>query len=556
MTRRQALAVTGKASLIAASFDPVRVLLGSMVDGIIQNAQAASTGVKPRNYVHISLAGGPQRWAWDLPLNPYEPASSLLLNPGVITGFADAGTNAGAAQYRTVSVTRAGETLNMPQMWAGPIPIVGGGTVPMANLLDNMLMMRGVNMLQDGHPNNQGRQIRPAASAPSLGGRVADNSEVPVAAVAMGYAPYKEHKSEKGIGQVFYEGALDAGENPLYQVLKPFNSAPDGLPGTFVSRRDALDISIKKALASLGTYANSNNPGASELFSLAGKSETLLRQGIGNVSAEFGNLRAKYAALIASCRTLRIPGVTDKPILPANYSNDFLNVDAGVLQNPDLRDIIGPNGDIRFMAGSFAVIEYLLTRNYSSSIMTGWTAVNNLNMIRNAGAQSGWMFDEHGGGAIGSAIVNAFMFQALSACLYELISVLKTNGLFGETVIHIAGEFSRAPKADGRGSEHGWRGSCATVISGAIKKPLVLGNTKYDYGDGDATYEHRGSWGAAAKVNIEGSDRELTIGHVASAISQVLKVDSIVPNDSSLVLEPVIDGGIQPTIEKGKTKPS
>jgi hypothetical protein len=566
MTRRQMLAVTGKASALASIFDPVQILLNSMVDGLITEARAAGTGVKPRHYVHIALSGGPQRWSWDSPLCAYETngPAAMTASPNVINAFANNATaNAGQGAYRTAPFTYGGRTINMPIMWSGNIPIPGGGNVPMANLLQHMLMVRGVNMLQDGHPNNMRRQIRPNPSAPSLGGRVADYLSAPVPSVALLESPWEDYKSEKGIGQVRYtDFSLGAGSGGnLATLLAPFNASGDQLNGTFVSRRDALNQALRSALTSLGTYANSSNPGASNLYDMANNAETRLRQGVGNASTEYSTLYAKYQALITSCANqlstpaLILPGIMDKPVLAANYASQLKNAgtDGLTATVSDLRSVINANTNVVGLAGSFAIIEYLLKHGYSCSIMAGINDVNGLNYTGTA--NGGWDFDEHSGGSVLSAIVNGFMYQALSACIYELATVLSAvpattpsgsnTHLFNETVIHIGGEFSRKPadSNDGRGSEHGWRAAVATIISGAVRAPLVLGNILKD-ADPAAT------WGAAAPVEVDGEVQELTIGHATSTVAEILRIERLATNNSSLAIE--TSSGVTETIERGR----
>jgi hypothetical protein len=541
MTRRQALAMMGKTGLLASAFEPARLVVGSLVDGMIAKAQA-DAGPGPRNYVHIGLEGGPTRWTFDQPLAPYEPLSALAPCQQVYTRF---NATTGALEYGVVSVTRNGATLNMPSLWANTIPTVGGGSAPMVNLLDNMLMMRGINLQQDGHPNNFPRQMRPVASAPSLGGRVADNASTPIPAVAIGGSPWEAYKSDKGVGQVYqdylYDGALN-------EILRPFNVSQDGLSSTYVSRRNAMDSAIKTALASLGAYASSGMPGADNLYRMAGTAEAFLKAGIGNVSAEYTALEAKYQGLINACSATPIIGVSDRSLSKDNYLARHMKTNGAQISTPDLKNIITSSSTIPQLAGNFAIIEYMLRNKYSSTIMIGVGAASGFDYF-NGGGDMYHYFDEHGAAVVPSLISCSFTYRALAACLYELITVLKANNLWYDTLIHIGGDFAREPNYEslGGGSEHGWRGSCGSVLCGGITRPIVVGNIALDSGAGNV-----GTWGRAAPVSVEGTSRELTIGHLTSSISHLLRIQPLMPNDTSLVVES--GNQVLPTVELAKVK--
>src|SRR4051794_27536616 len=102
LSRRQAVAMMGACGLTPALWDPMKILMNGLVDGIIAKAQADTGTVAPRNFVYVNMSGGPPRWYWDLPLIPYGNPG-FLANPGVATRFIGAGLNAGAASYETYS---------------------------------------------------------------------------------------------------------------------------------------------------------------------------------------------------------------------------------------------------------------------------------------------------------------------------------------------------------------------------------------------------------------------------------------------------------------------
>ncbi len=555
-TRRQVISMIGGCGLAPFVWDPVTQLLNGIVEGLIMKAQAETnpSALPPRNYVFCSLSGGPPRWLWDLPLNPYGNPG-FIRNPHVATRFSGSTRTASALEYATVPITRAGTTIQMPHLWSQTIPTPasrGGAWVPMAPLMDNMLMIRGVNMLADGHPDNERKQLRPLVSQASLHGKVADHASSPLPAVEVDGAPGGAYKSGKGIGQTRVTNSA----NPLSQILSPFNRATDGLSSGYLSRRAAMETAVNQALSALGSYAGSSLPGSSDLFVLRNRAENLIKAGIGDVSTAYTTLRNKYQSLFTACAGFvsnanRIPGVSDLAINSANFTGADANAlvldqSGNRFSGADLRDIVRANTEAFGIAEGFAVAEYLILNGYSTSVVFGAGRFVGVGLKSNGI----WSFDEHYQGAVGSLLLNTFLFRGLAACLNEFIAVMKENGKFNETVIQIGSEFSRSPNANMADSGHGWQANCTSIFSGAIDRPMVLGNQKLD---GNPSGADRGTWGSAATVRVDGSDAQLGIGHSTSTVAHLLRVSPPVSNNSSLVAENGTSG-VSPTIDLATTK--
>lgn len=555
LTRRQTLSLLGTCGLASLIRNPVDMLVNGMVDGIIQKAQAESGGAAPRNYLFFYLAGGPNRWVFDLPLSPNQ-ANDVIRHPHVNTKF---GANLNPV-YSTVPITHNGVTLHMPSLWACNLPTVGGGTVPMAKLMDGALFLRGVNMTSDGHDINTTRQIRPTGAAPSLNGAVADAASTPIPAVATTLTPAADYKSARGVG--LSNSDLSA-QNPLGSVLQPFDRSQDRSQN-YLSRREAVESSVSRALDSLGAYANSTNPGAEGLFRMRHRAEKLLREGVGNTAGEYVLLRNKYRDLIRAVASSTIPGVSDRAIpYRADMNGSALSTMLSqniITRNTDLRTLVQADTSVTFLAESFAVAEYLVTRGYSSSVMGGISSVNRVhgenifNIVTEATAAAqvaGYSLDEHFHGSVVALIVDSFFFRSLAACLYELIQVLKAKNLYDETVIHIGSEFSRIPRADQAGSDHGWSAGTTSLFSGAINKPVVIGNTLKD-GANSPLQKATGSWGSTASMEIDAQKRPLHFGNAAATIAELLRVKRPMPNYSSLIAES--GSGISLTVDAAKNK--
>lgn len=571
-TRRQALAMAGVCSSAYFMRGTVHTLLSSLVNGMIGEARA-SRMAKPRNYVHLNLAGGPCRWFFDLPLRPYDSSGGFIADPQVVTRF----DPHGALEYHTTPVTKNGVTLNMPSIWETTIPTPGGVWVPMAGLLENMLMIRGVNMQADGHPPNNFKQVRPAQNMPSLTGLVADASDTPIPAFGGSpNTPFPAYKSKKGLGQVTIPLMTDH-VNPLAQILGPFDAKADGPLNKLMPKKAALAEATKQALNALGEYAKSNQPGAENLFQLRGKAEKLLQQGLGDIEGVYQSLYRKYHSLIENCKMRNMVGINNLPIPHSAFPRllcrtvDTKEGKRVIATNSDLRDIITEKTRLAELAEGFAVAEYLLLNGLSASILWGITGVQNLFFENLASvqidsqgnelgqtslsldmAEGSMPNDEHFTGNAISFVANNFLFRSVAACLYEFIAQLKGAGLFSETVIQLGAEFSRIPRKDFGGSEHGWMANCTSLFSGAIDRPLVLGNILVDGYDGIFN-PRRTTWGMAAPVEVDGSRQELVIGHSTSTIASLLRVPPPLPNNGTLVVESP-SGALSPTIELAKNK--
>ena len=540
MSRRQLLKACGYGALSPLAFNPLQALVGSLVDGLITKAEASSSGVTPpRNLINYHLSGAAPRWYWDGFLSPYKnitPVRNPLVNTKIVNGI---------AQYGTTPVSTSTGTMYLPPIWASQIPLSNGGTGPMSALLESMLTIRGIYSNDVGHPDGAASQTRPLASAPSLMGLVADASSAVVQAVGAGQCPTVAFAARSS-GQT----VVTNDSNPIGQIMSPFDRSQDYYGYSYMGRRAAMDTVIQQALSSLGAYANGNYPGSSALYSMRNTAEQLLKVGIGNATSMYPTLLAKYQKLIATCGAMTIPGVSDANVpLPArgNYGIpetlvNGLNTPTYV-QNSDVRTVVTASSYPDYMAENFAIAESLITQGLSQSIMIGSGYIEGLNYEgsqlwkTNVPITSGsyWGHDEHTSGSLTSLLVNSFMYQCLSACLFEFISVLKAKGLYTETAIFITGDFNRYPRFDigttsgfQAGSDHDPASTVMTVFSGALSGPNVIGNIVHGGSTGD--------WGTSAVVNnMDGANRQIIIPDATSTIAGIARVTPPFINNPPLV---------------------
>jgi hypothetical protein len=136
--------------------------------------------------------------------------------------------------------------------------------------------------------------------------------------------------------------------------------------------------------------------------------------------------------------------------------------------------------------------------------------------------------------------------------LLAFIDALKANGLFSSTLIHFTGDFSRSPRDgasdSGYGSDHGFSACVTSLISGAIDRPLLVGNITASPLPGYASYP--GTWGQAAPIADLGVAPGP--GNVAATIAELMGIARH-PWTSSVPLLKSESGKVQLAVEAPRT---
>jgi len=550
------------------------MILQMLVEGRYSQAFAQQSQIPPRRLLDLSLRGGAPGWFFHLPLNPF--TTDYVHNISAANYF-----EGGAPVYKTTLIQKAGQAFRMPHLWSAAIPTASQGPVPLSNLMDNMLILRGFTHPRDGHSLCMHEVFRPDPNQRSLHGIISDSSDpksIPIPAVSIDhYSAETYHSHSVGIKVLTpydYPGAFS-------NLLKPFSA--DTAMKSLLARKDQFSSAFDAAMLALKQDAERTNRKNDAAFAAVASAETLLKRDFGNLTEAFTSLRNKYVALISGCTNIsQVLNQTVSPESGSIWRRYGITGDLNNLApNPDLRTMITAGSQVFMLAEVCATAEFLLTNNLSSAILGGIGSSTNLQIdgLVNGSGQPvltsfGW--DQHFTGVALSVVSNTFAFHAIAACIYELVRVLKQNNQFDETVIRLSSEFSRSPRdtgsnqsspswdPGGSGSDHGFLGNHFAVFSGAIKKPAILGNilidasSQHPYSWSGFNGVYKGSWGVGSKVpTIGGStfNQKLTWNHAASTMASMLRIPSPVPSSRSVVAESSTEG-IVPLIEDGRNTES
>ena len=503
-----------------------------------QKAYAATVGggMNPGGYyVHMSFPGGPPRWYFDLPLTPHGLTATNFVAGGFGTVLEKSGSTFNAV-YKPMKFTAAGKTLWLPPVWSM------GADRPFTELLPHTAFIRGMDMEINSHALNNSRQVAPIVGGYSINGAVADASRRPVPSVndpngSNGTA----FRSRKGMASATITYREAATENPCSILLQPFKNFMTGRPVHDASK-SALQ---EQAFQEFEKYAEDRGFSSSALTAMYDNAIDLMDQNVYALSDQWAPTVEKYRRLVT--QALRpakgqLPGIYDVAVAPSASRKFNLGDDLPVTVG-DVRDMIGPDTDAINMAANFAIAEILLDKITSNINLS----FRGLERLQTGKVMSGLGHDQHNTGDVISTMYTTLFYRSFLSCLTEFVNVLKTrDGIFQRTVIHISAEFNRTPQGSGYGSDHGFRGSNTTLISGMINKPSVIGNIQKN----DYTTTYRGTFGIAKPYVLEGFNRPIQVNDVARTVTSMLAVEDIVTN-GRVLLAPV-NGFWQPKKEEAE----
>jgi hypothetical protein len=516
LSRRQILSMLGWAGAAYPFADPLDMITNGIVDSLIREAQAQGA-IQPRNYVCVLFGGAPTQWVWNFlrPRGDLDPFIGNFSMKNRLTENYYSGDNS-KTEYVVMPITLPnGQVIHLPPLWASQLPTRNGGSIPMSEITQNMIMFRGVNMQVDiGHQIGPSRVPGPIPSEPTLSGLVAEASNTPIPAIGTSGFSYQTpfadpklyaYKSGKGVGIILLRGTGDG----INKILSPFSNTDPVVTAQHLQKLQSqiIEQKIQVAMQELGDYSRSGKPGSEVLYTMRSKAEELFKRTFGNLSTIYTDLELKYKTIANRCGTESIANII--PPSGAGSYNATLGGDTGI-------------------AGQFALAEFLLKEGLSSTVTISGSNVG-VNGIGNLNDEHGQAAGPHGHDRQNSLICHSFQFRCVAAMIQELKTALGPT-IWENTVVEVGAEYDRSPRdtvstsSPYYGSDHAPESNTLTIFSGAIQQPLFRGNIKVN-GRESSTY--KGTWGAAAPVNTNfGNNIIVTNEHVASSVAKLLRIES------------------------------
>lgn len=491
-------------------------LLESMISGIVNRAEAqALESASPRNYINLLMPGGQIRFVFDQWVKT-ESSETIIANPMVATALDSDMTKVTGPLYRTFEY----KGLHLPHMFDFNVN-TSQGSNPLTSLADNMLVIRGYGSGVDGHVGNNIKQMAPLAGASTIAGLSADYANKKFGAVRW---------PDRGDNGTFFSS-----HGKSLNIVSDSDNIFRSLMNSFIQDKNLStnSLSLKhadlmtKAREKLNAYAKSDAVGSKIVSDNLKKSMELLSEGVGDIDAEWNEMYNRYNNLInGAARQLFLDtkglnqnlqfiptndpawkwGVSDEGVYTRNVPTQFIK-ETTYLQ-PSI-----PMG--------FALAEFLIKRDYTNTLEIGDYGTMLYDSLTykenpNSNSQSVVYRDSHGTGAISSVIISTAFFRGIAAGILELSQKLGTEK-WANTVLQLSSEFTRTPRTDGSGSDHGFNQMVTSVFSGAIKKPMVVGNI-------EKTFSGMGTHGYRAPIPGYNQPGDPTVTMAASTVAALLKV--------------------------------
>lgn len=531
-TRRQFLtdsAKLGGASLLSSPFS----WLGQMIaNGFIFSSQAEAAGLgNPRNYINIYHAGGPARFHFDqwVRSNPEDPP--LIPNLYVTNKYTSAAGVVNGLEYSTFNY----KDLLVPHLFSQSVG-TSKGEIPLTQLLDNMLVVRGYSSGFDGHDFNVIAQMMPLGGVPSISGVVADQSNRFFEAIQ-----WPARSSTYAFFSKLGKSMSKPGSSmPAHDLLSAFGATTSVARTTKAKYQMAYDAAQARVLQ----FSRSDALGADIAAKNLGNASAMIKKGLANLDSYWTPALARYKSILESNMQRKgIAGINDLPVIapkPVDGAKSLYGI-LNVNSTFPLENVVPKEGfDIRSafetmtiesLATGLALAEYVLREGLGSAIELRipyefkniMYIPNGSTVPNNYSANS----DMHDSGAYANVLLMNGFYRGLSACILEISQQLAGSSLDGknlwdETVIHYMGDFGRSARADGTGSDHGFNQNISSFYSGCISGPMCVGNV-LQAGYNDTTL--KGSQAIAAPIAGYNQAGKPSTAMMASTLTELLRVE-------------------------------
>lgn len=539
LSRRQFLSSLTAGSLLGLSTCPAAALFTSIIAGQSQKAWAAELGLNVCRLVQIYDSGGSARYMGPCCLTP---VSTTNFDPGPMVNTQYVNVN-GRYSDTTYASPVVKNGLQFATMWGHMIPTPSGGLRPLSDLLDNMICLQGMTTTNAGHDASRLYAHLPTGALYSTAAASGDNRDAPFPAINMSTSNYV-YKSLKSRSAT----ALGVGGNPLNTLLTAFT--PVGTT-PFQQKFGLIRPAYKSLFKLLDEEARKGHVGSEALSQTRDSAVDLLETNFTELGNQWTALLDKYTTLVSQAifgSKGTLVGVDDLPVGhggngPAELYRVNGDLDYNLHLAGDLRDVITANTTVTNLARYFAVTEYVLVNNLCGSISFSLGGLDGLGPAEQGGPGIGMGNDQHGTAIFPSLYFNVLRYRAIYACILGLIDKLKEVGMFDDTVIRHGGDFSRHPRLDKVGSDHGFTGAQYSIWNGRINGTYVLGKLKKDS-------LGRKSWGGGAFDSILNRQLNLRDLHILTAhLIGVQLVGGPPPFTSDLPVAILGSNGLVPRIE-------
>ncbi len=534
LTRRNLLSRMGLSAGALTSASPISMLLGSVIQSVAREVQAEELNATDvMNYMSIFLNGGAARWTFDLPLKLY-PDDPFEHYPMVSTRLVK-GTKNDSLEYATTPVG----PYQFPYLWASELPTTGDSWVPMSEVADHMLILRGYRSGSNGHGVSRLRQLQPVRGMPSLTGMAADQADTPIPAIAdrSGAGGFK---SGTGQGLLLFDP-----KDPVRALTGPLRDLE--LRSTRSEDAEAYVRNVITELRNLGP----DNHLTRGLYRSRENAVALFKMGLAGLSDELPKIIEKYQNLLYQLtKNVNLPGVDDQELI-AKETDDWRYSYSG-------NNTPAPGEDIRNtfkkyarcacpgIVTALAMAEFLFKNKLSNCVSTAvsgfglafdnvYERIRERIVVANPRAPASFNFDSHFTGSIGHMYYLSMFYRVLSTSIREFIHQMKNTRVdgrpvFDRTVVQLNSEFNRSVSSEDNKTGHLGNGCSTSFWSGLIKGPLVIGNIY--------TLERKGvrspTVGAGNRIP-ELFDRVPGVKNVASSVAVLLKTRSPAPNEMPLI---------------------
>ncbi len=508
-------------------------------------ANAVSTTPKDQFYFQINMFGSPSRWYFDSILKPHAHSEFIHKNKMVSTKI-DTTTTELKAEYQTVKFNN----INAPLLWNEKI--IQNKELRIGNLFDQALIIRGCDMILDGHEAISRKLVTPFLGGESLTGRLTDYSRLPFPTVQF----------------------LQA-SSPLSSTPGAFNSKKSLSPINLFERVDYFDFMFsekmakklsKKEISAIDRINKFLNIKKVDLKFL----ENLTNKDIRKLKKEYLNNVKRYQSIIREttksysnmdCFQKTISGLKTNQLIPSlsKYPNSLDYLGAYYIQDNFIADenLLKCLKNIKFpkLAEQFAMSELLTKHKISNTFvlmmippydikLNKLYSQDNLNIdhdnkiiktkAKPFAKNFEFTFDTHEEGLLIDFVVNNAYFYTLSHCIHELKQFLIKEKLYNDSLIHIVSEFERTPKHNLAGSDHGFQEHTSTLISGKFDSLHIAGNIYTNSTSEEVLNNNNGTWGMGAPHAIL-KDRKVSYRNVLNTITDLLSIPSLSKSDTSLV---------------------